>query len=275
MANLAIAADTLKDCLRSWQLWLIQFFANLLLFGLFAGWLLLPVANAGYLILNILLAALFLVLVLVLQGGTLNYFYSQSHNEVATLAGVFACALRNFLALAVCVGGAYLLWIVVGKADAYQETLPAYLRSMTPMSLRKHASLAVFQGFFATCLFALECIVVPGLVLPFLASVSRLGFHGFGRQGFTAWKTTVRSPSYWGILLFSALLVVLATKKIMGWTPDFRTSTFTSETVSLVFRSTVSYLLGLFAWLLVCSAVGRGSGGDAEAPENVRGQAAA
>jgi len=275
MTQLAIAADVLKSCFRSWRLWLIQFFANLLLLGLFAGWLLLPVANAGYLVLNILLAVLFLLAVFVLHGGTLNYFYSQSHREDTTVVDLFARALRNFLALAVCAGAAYLLWIFVGKADAYHETLPAYMRSMTPASLRKQISLAAFQNFFDACLFVLRWIVVPSLVLPFLASVSRLGFRGFGREGFAAWKTSLRSIWYWGILIFSALLGVLATEKIMEARPDFRTSTFTGETASLIFRSLVSYLLGLFAWLLVCSAVGRSSGNDTEAPENISGQAAA
>jgi hypothetical protein len=275
MASFAIVADTFKGWLRSWRLWLIQFFANLLLFVWFAGWLLLPVANAAYLILNILLAALFLAAVLVLQGGTLNYFYSQGHHEGATLGSVLVRALRNLPAVAVCTGAAYLLWIVVGKADAYQETLPAYLRSMTPMSLRKHISLAAFQGLFDASLFVLRWIVVPGLVLPFLASVSRLGFRGFGRQGFTAWKTSLRSISYWGVVILSALLGVLATERILEARPDFRTSTFTRETVSLMLRGLASYLLGLFAWLLACSAVGRGSGSATEAPENIGRQGAA
>ena len=85
----------------------------------------------------------------------------------------------------------------------------------------------------------------------------------------------MRSISYWSVVILSALLGVLATEKIMGWTPDFRTSTFTGETVSLIFRGSASYLLGLFAWLFLCSAAGRGSGKDAEAPEDIRGQAAA
>lgn len=275
MKHLAIALDALKDCLRSWRIWLIQFFANLLLFGLFAGWLLLPVANAGYLILNILLAALFLVAVLVLQSGTLNYFYAHGHDEGATVKDAFVRALRHFLGVAICAGAAYLLWIAAGKAHAYQETLPAYLRSMTPMFLRKHVGLAAFQGFFDASLFALRWIVVPGLVLPLLASVSRLGFRGFRREGFTAWKTSLRSVSYWGVVILSALLGVLATEKIMEARPDFRTSTFTGETASLIFRGSVSYLLGLFAWLLACAATGRGSGNTTKVPEDIRGQAAA
>lgn len=275
MAKLAIVAETFKDCIRSWQLWLIQFFANLFLFGLFAGWLLLPVANAGYLLLNILLALIFLAVVLVLQGGTLNYFYALGHKEDTTLKGVFARALRNFVPVAVCAGAAYLLWVAAVMAGVSLEALPAYLRSMTPVFLRKHVSLAVYQDFVDTGLFALRWMVVPGLVLPFLASVSRLGFRGFGRQGFTDWKTSLRSLAYWGVVILSALLGVLAAEKIMGWTPDFRTSTFTGETASLIFRGLFSYLLGLFAWLVLCSAVGRGGGNDAQVPQDIHGQAAA
>lgn len=261
MAHFAVAADAFKSCLRSWQVWLIQFVVNLLLFGLFTAWLLLPVANGGFLVLNILLALLLLLAALVLHGGTLNYFYSQGRNEGASLKDVFGRALRNFLAVAICASAAFLLWIVVGKADAFHETIPAYLRSMTPMFLRKHAGLPIFQGFFETIFFVLRWILVPGLLLPFLSSASRLGFRGFGQQGLMTWKKTVRSISYWWVVILSALLGVLATEKIMGWTPDFRTSTFTGETVSLVLRALFSYLLGLFAWLLACSVVGR-EGGD-------------
>ncbi len=275
MANFAIAADAFKSCLRSWRLWLIQFVANLLLFGLFTAWLLIPVANAGYLVLNILLALLLLVAALVLHAGTLNFFHSQSRKEGALLKDVFECALRNSLAVVVCAGAVFLLWLAVRKADAYQETLPAYLRSITPMSLRKHASLPAFQGLFDAILFALRWIVVPGLLLPFLASASRLGFHGFGRQGLTAWKKTVRSIPYWSVVILSALLGVLATEKIMGWTPDFRTSTFAGETASLVLRAFVSYLLGLFSWLLVCSVVGLEAGDFRGVSEDLGGQALA
>lgn len=273
MANFAIAAEALRGCLKSWQLWLIQFVANLLLFGLFAAWLLIPVANAGYLVLNILFALLLFVAALVLHAGTLNYFYSQSRNEGESLKKVFAWALRNLLAVVVCAGAVYFLWLAAGKLDAYQETFPAYLRSMTPMFLRKHAGLPMFQGLFDAILFTLRWILIPGLVLPFLASASRSGFRGFGPQGLTAWKKAVRNVAYWGVVILSALLGVLATQKIMGWTPDFRTSTFTGETVSLIFRSLASYLLGLFAWLLACSVAGREGGDFPGGSQDVGGQA--
>ena len=275
MANFTIAADAFKGCLRSWQLWLIHFFANAFLFSLFAAWLLIPVSSAGYLILSVLLVLLLFVAALVLHAGTLNYFYSQSRNGSAPLKEVFACALRNSLAVLICTVAVYLVWLAVGKMDVYQETFPAYLRSMTPMFLREHTGLPVFQGLFDAILFALRWILVPGLVLPFLASASRLGFRGFGPQGFATWKKAIRGVAFWSIVILSALLGVLATQKIMGWTPDFRTSTFTGETVSLIFRGLASYLLGLFAWLLACSVVGREGGDPSKGSEDIGGQATA
>jgi hypothetical protein len=67
----------------------------------------------------------------------------------------------------------------------------------------------------------------------------------------------VWSISYWSIVIGAVLLGVWVTEKIMGWTPDLRTSTLSEETVSLVIRSLVSYFLALFAWMLACSVIGR------------------
>lgn len=61
----------------------------------------------------------------------------------------------------------------------------------------------------------------------------------------------------------------------MGWTPDFHTPTFAGETLSLISRSLVSYLLGPFGWLLACSVVGREDGGFRTVSEDLGGQAAA
>ena len=65
------------------------------------------------------------------------------------------------------------------------------------------------------------------------------------------------SISYWSIVIAAVLLGVWVTEKIMGWTPDFSSSTLSQETVSLVIRSLVSYFLALFAWMLACSVIGR------------------
>ena len=260
MATFAVAVAAFKGCFRNWRLWLLQFLLNPLLFGLFTLWLLIPVANAFHITLNILVAVVLLAAFLLLHAGTLNYFYSQSGNEAAPLPKAFASALRNLLPVALCAVVLYLLFLLASGAGAHTDTLPPFLRSMMPAFLRRQVGLSLIQGMLDDVLFALRWIIVPGLIMPFLASASHLGFRGLGRPGFAAWKLTVFSVSYWGLLLLAALVGILATQKIMGMTPDFRTSTYAQETTSLIVRASASYFLGLFAWMLVCSLVGSRAG---------------
>jgi len=275
MATFAITVDAFKGCFRNWRLWLLQFLANPLLFGLFTLWLLIPVANALHIALNILAAAGLLIALLVLHAGTLNYFYSQDGNEGGALRNAFGAALRNLLAVVVCSLLLYLLLLLAGSAGALTDRLPPYFRSLLPAFLRRQAGLPVIQGTFEGFLFALRWIVAPGLILPLLASAAQFGFRGLGRRGFAAWKLTVFSASYWGLLTLAAVMGVGATQKIMGLTPDFRNSTFAWESTSLIFRALVSYLLGLCAWMLVCSLLGRHAGKFVDAASDLSGQTAA
>ena len=257
MPSFAPAVDAFKGCLRDWRLWLIQFLGNALLFALFIGWLFIPVATGWHLILNVLVALVLLAGLLVLHGGTLNYFYSQDSQENESLRDVFRRGVWNLLAVALCAAVLYLLWLLAGQFGSYEQSLPPYLRSMSPAFLRRSVGLPVFHGIISMLFFTVRWILVPGLVLPLLASAAYFGFRGFGRQGLQIWKRTVWSVSYWAIVIVAVLLGVSATEKIMGWTPDFRTSTLSQETTSLVIRGLVSYFLALFAWLLACSAIGR------------------
>jgi hypothetical protein len=257
MPNLALAVDALKGCFRDWRLWLIQFLGNAALFSIFVAWLFIPVATAWHLILNILMALFLLAGLLVLHGGTLNYFYSQDGQENKSLREVFRRGVWNLLAVALCAAVLYLLWLLAGQIGSYEESLPPYLRSISPAFFRRFGGLPVFRGIISTFFFGLRWILVPGLVLPLLGSAAYSGFRGLGRRGLQIWKTTVWSISYWAIVIVAVLFGVVATEKIMGWTPDFRSSTVSQETASVVIRSLVSYFLAVFAWMLACSAIGR------------------
>jgi len=272
MATLAVAMDAFKGCFRNWRIWLLQFFVNPLLFGLFTLWLLIPLANAYHVALNIFVVVLLVAAFLLLHAGTLNYFYSQNANEAAPLRNAFAGALRNLLAVALGAAVLYLFFLLASGAGAYTDVVPPYLRSIMPAFLRRQVGLSTIQGFFDALMFALRWILVPGLVLPFLASASHFGFRGFGRCGFAAWKHTVLSLSYWALLILAVLVGVLATQKIMDLTPDFRSSTFAQERTSLILRASASYLLGLFAWMLTCSLVGRRAGKIVDASPELSGQ---
>jgi hypothetical protein len=257
MSGFALAVDAFKGCFRNWQLWLIQFLGNALLFALFTAWLFIPVATSWHLALNVLLALFLLAGGLVLHGGTLNYFYSQDGQENESLREVFTRGLWNLLAVAVCAVVLYLLWLLAAQTSSYEETLPPYFRSILPVFVRRHAGLPLFQGLVSIFFFGLRWILVPGLVLPLLASAATFGFRGLGPRGLRIWKKTVCRISYWAIVMVAVLLGVLATQKIMVRTSDFRASTLSQETVSVIVRSLLSYFLGLFAWMLACSAIGR------------------
>lgn len=271
IAQFSVAAGAARGCFRSWRLWLVQFLANLALFGVFTLWLLIPVANAWQIVLNVLVALVLLGSVLVLHGGTLSYFASQDQDETVGLVKIFRRAAQNLPALFIGAVVFVLVWYLAGMADKY-ESLPNYLRSISPAFLRNVTRLSAYETLVNAGLFALQWILVSGLVLPLLGSTSSHGLGGFARLGIGAWKKCVTSLAYWLVIAAAAVLGVYATEKIMGWTPDFRTSTFRHETASIIWRGVVSYFLALFAWMLVCSMVGRFIAATANTRNDVAGQ---
>jgi len=275
MPRFAIAHDAFTACFRGGRLWLVQFFANPILFVLFIAWLFLPPSNAWYLVLNLLLALALLAAAFLLHSGTLNYFSDRQPGAPSPLWPPFRRALQHLLPVAICVGVFWVLWIFVVYLDSFQDTFPPYFRSILPVFLRRHVALGSISNLFSAAIFCARWIIAPGLVLPLLQQAADRGFRGFGTQGLTAWRKTILSLGYWLVLLLAALLGVLATTMLMALTPDFRTSTFHGEAFSLAIRLAVSYLLGLSSWLLVCSTVGRCASAARAAADDVPGNPAA
>jgi hypothetical protein len=259
MTRRGIVRGALAGTLRGRRLWLVQLFANPLLAALLAVWLLIPVANKWYVVLNVFVALVIVVLAIVLHGGTLNYFRDRDRDERAPLKRAFVRALRHVLAIAVCVGVFYLLWLLMDRVDAYSDSLPAYLRSTMPVWLRRHITLTFLQSAYTWIAFAVRWLVIPGLILPLVMATADLGFHGFWRAGFDRWIRAVWCLAYWFLLAAAVLAGVLAAPAIFGWTPNFATSTLRFETFSLVVRAICAYELALWAWLLACYTVTRAS----------------
>ena len=257
MTALTNARNAVLRCFDNWRLWLIQFVGNPLLIILFAGWLLIPVANTLYVLLNALGVFVLLAATVALHGGTLNYFSERPGNEYVAIMPMFFRALRNILAILICAAAIYLLWMLMDKFDDYQVTVPTYLRSTLSASLRKHISVSGLENTFAVVAFALRWILIPGLVLPYAAAASNRGFPGLGRAGFFRWKNAIRSFSYWLVLTLAAVVGVFATQKLLDLTPNFATSTYRHEILSLITRLVISYTLALIAWMATCSSLGR------------------
>jgi hypothetical protein len=256
MSRRAIVGSALAGSFRNWRLWLIQVIANPILFALFAVWLLIPVANRWYIVLNVVVALFIAVSIVVLHAGTLNYFHDRKLGDAALLKPAFGRALRNILAVAVCIAVFYFLWTLMDRADAYSELLPAYIRSTMPAALRRHVTLTFLQYSCAWIAFAVRWLVIPGLVLPFTLAAAELGFRAFWRAGFAMWRRAAWCLRYWLVLALAVLVGVIAAQAIIAWTPNFETSTLGHETSSIVVRVIVAYALGLWAWMLACSVVG-------------------
>jgi hypothetical protein len=267
MSRFEIMRGAFTDCFRGPRLWLIQFFANVILFALLVAWLLVPVASNLHVVFNFVIAALLLVGILKLHSGTLNACLDRLRSAPAPLWPAFRRALRHILPVAICIAAFCLLWLLVNALGSLQTAFPPYIRSTLPVSLRRHITLHALDNLFSATLFVARWILAPGLVLPLLLQTADLGFRGFARQGLSAWRKTVFSLSYWLVLLVASLVGVLATQRLMAATPDFKTSTFRAEAVSLAVRIIVAYLLGLFSWILACSVVSRCAAAAGTSPD--------
>src|SRR5258708_4883942 len=250
----------LAGSLRSGRLWLVQFFVNPILAGLFAAWLLIPEAKIWQLGLSVLLVAVIAAAALVLHAGTLNYFSDQFREQSAAVTTSFGRAMRHFAAIVVYALVFYLVWALAGGVGPYRETFPTFVRSMLTAFLRLHISLAAVPSIFDALVFLLQWVAVPGLLLPLALLGADQGFRGFGRAGWKVWRTTISSLHYWVILALAAFLGVYGSGTILGCRPAPESATFPGEPANLVFRLFLAYGLGLFSWMVACSLIGRRGG---------------
>jgi hypothetical protein len=258
MATETVARESLLASLSNWRLWLIQFVANPDLFALASAWLLIPESTTGYVILNFLIAFLVFVAIIALHGGTFVYFYERARGGESTLKHAFLRATRNLLPLFFFLVVFFFLRMLIGMVDEqYQYSFPTYLRSTFPVSWRNHISYQFLVTAFSAIIFVFRWIILPGLLLPFVAGAAIHGFGVFGRRGIRGWLRLVRSVSYWLILALAVLVGVFAADHLAYWTGDMSSSTYRRQLFSATIRLTGAYILALSAWMLVCSMVGR------------------
>ena len=257
MARFEIARDAWSSLLHSKRVWLIQLVGNALLFALFAGWLLLPVATELHVLLNALAIVALAAAGVVLHAGTLNFYSEQSLRERAQIRNAFGRAAKNIFAIAVCAGLVFALWALLDLSKSRQLALPFYSRSLLPNFIRVHLAVWWFQIAMEGIVFAIRWIVIPGLILPLVVEAANSGFRAFGKLGLAALRNSVKRASYWIVLLLAAVAGCVAPVSILDWTPEFKNPTLHLEAASLIARFSAAYFLAVASWLLVCSIVGR------------------
>jgi len=257
MARWSSLVEALTSSIRNWRLWLLQFIGNAAIFALFLGWLQVPDAHWWQLLFQFLLMVLIAAAVLVLQGGTLNYFQSVhlEGSKQAPLPQAFLRALKHILAMAVWVLVFYFLRSLVGRLDDYDQSFPGYLRSGFPAWLRRMISEPALDNIYSGFVSLLRWVVLPGLLLPFALFSADRGFRGL--IALRDWSKTVRSIAYWIVVAAAAVIGVWLVQVIMDWKLNPNTSTLRGEEASFFTRQLVAYLLCLLAWFLACSMLGR------------------
>jgi hypothetical protein len=257
MARWSSFKDALLVSVKNWRLWLLQFFGNAVLFAAFIWWLRIPDARWWQLCFQFVLIVAVGIAALVLHGGTLTYFLSahRDNTKAAPLVPALRTALKHLPAIAVWAAIFVVLREFVGKLDHYAVSFPGFLRSEFPAWLRRMISEPALDNIYSGFTALLRWVILPGLLLPAALFCADRGFRGL--IAVRGWSRTIRSVMYWSVLVIALILGVYSVGLIMGWKLDPKTATLSVEKTSLVFRLLFAYLLGIFSWLLIGSALGR------------------
>lgn len=261
------------SALRHPRLWLLQFFGNAIIALVFAAWLNFPDAHWWQLVFTFIVGLLLIVSVVILHGGTLNYYADIREDEGAGLLDAFAKALKptHLLAFALWAIIVYFLFQLVTTLDAYYYSFPGYLRSEFPAWLRRLISENAIDNFYLGFVNFLCWVVVPGLLLPFGLLCAEEGFRGFIML--RKWAQIVSNWRYWIVLVLAALIGRYCVGKIMSWLLDPKTATLSGERIWLAFRLLIAYLLVLFSWLWICAMLGRARSGPEPPAESQKAAA--
>ena len=255
--------------LRVPRLWAVQFLGDAVILLLYAGWLRLPEAHWWDLLLNVVVLLLATVGALVLHGGTLIYFSNAHVDRAALLAPNFRQALRHCLAIAVWALAFFFLCFQADKLGDYAYTFPGYLRSELPHWLRKYTTANGFTIVYDFMVGFVLWIVLPGLLLPGALLAANQGFRGLIRL--REWGRSLRQVSYWVVLIISVVPAGIVILLLLDWKMNSATATVRGEEISLILRLLASYVIALFAWLSLCSMVGKTYQGNAGLVESKEG----
>ena len=211
---------------------------NALLLWLGYYWLGIGESRMASLLWSTIVALLLVCLACWLHAATFAYFVGQSPG----LSSSFRAALRNLLpilAAAILILALYLLLALW----ANYSTRPAFtISSWLTLKLRKPVRPNSVYRIFKTVTWLVRWLVLPVIVLPWIAAVSSRGWQGFRPKLAARRLYWLQAP----VLLLCALWVPF---KLLDWVPHV--GSFTMEMVSFVIRLLAAYLLFVAAWLLL------------------------
>jgi len=228
--------------LRSVRLVGLQLVGNAALFAGAALWLLIPDERTAQLMGTAVAGLLIVFLFSWLQAGTLAFGAERE--------GAFQRGLRHLPAFIVVALILYVLIRAVAGISDSSWQISGYLYAKLPNGLRPVSGSGRVNTWLEAAIGTIVWYVLPALLLPFVAGAAE---HGFSVRMFrTAIRAWVRLR-YWMLFAVICATGVLLPKLLIGWTPG---KGLREETISLVIRLTVAYVLAVGAWLMTCGLLG-------------------
>lgn len=236
--------------LRSLRLIAMHLVLNVALIAAATYWLLIPEAHVWQLLLSALSALLILSAFLWLHSGTLVYAVNRDFHAA------FSIKLTRWLSLLL--GLIIMVWLMhrIDIIASSRWQIGGYLYSKAPGWLRPVHGSTGYVRAIGWLLSVVYWYFLPGIVLPVTAA------RVVGAELKTA-QRAIFSWRYWVALAVTVFLGVWTVSAVLQWTPG---TTLHEQTMGLVMRLTVAYVLSTVAWLLTAGLLGHFV--SAEKPSN-------
>jgi hypothetical protein len=156
----------------------------------------------------------------------------------------------------------FLIWAAVfaallfgiGDLGAAAPRTATYIRSMMPVGMRNHITESQLDWAFAVLTWVAFWIIIPAIMLPLGREIAGHASEGINYEGRHQWSRTIRNGWYWLWLAVLALLGVLLPQRLVAWLPH--ATSVTGETVSLVLRFGLAWLIASTTWTVLTSLLG-------------------
>jgi hypothetical protein len=246
--------ESLMAVLHSKRIWFVHVIANAGLMASFFYWTRIPDEHGWQFAMTVVVGVLIAFSILWLHSATFEFFAER---------GAFTTALKRTLAhvpwflLWAAIFGA-VLWLV-GRGWSYDAQTGGWLRHLLPGFLRKSVNPRTTISLASAVIWFAFYVLWPILALPIGGQVASRGLLGFVS---TSAFRPIAHLRFW-IMYAACFLLGAYIPYKLAWMIPTEPSPLSSQEMSMAIRLGVGYLLLVTAWLVLCAAIVRASGGPA------------
>jgi hypothetical protein len=247
--------ETLTAVLNSKLVWVVHVVTNALLMIAFFYWTQIPEATGWQFALTVICGLAIAFIVLLLHCATFVYFGAGPERRFTASLRTAATRVPAFLIWTVIFG--FVLWWI-GQWWDYDQQAGGWVRHLLPLFLRRYISPRSLFAASHWVTWFVYFFVWPILCLPIGAQVALNNFRGF--YSGTAFRP-VREWRFW-LAYLVCFLVGAYIPYTLAWIVPTKHSSLDAQTWSMALRLGFGYLLLVTAWIFLCAAVARITGGE-------------